>query len=136
MVYASYLICRIFLLLVEFGIWKEMKYMKEYKLTEHGAVTIYVRCQKPNLKREADDKFCVHCASPVLNECTNQPIGNEFGDFCGAVMTPYVCYCSKCGSPTTFYQAGLVDTEYPKTELIERTEPVNITNLHDEDLPF
>jgi hypothetical protein len=83
---------------------------------EHGVLKNCVRCKKENTQNEEDDIYCIHCAAPLLNKCTNEGDINNPG--CESKMPSDASFCSKCASRTTFYVAGLVETEYPETQLV------------------
>jgi hypothetical protein len=74
-------------------------------------VSKYNHCIRCGTFPNEKDKYCRHCGAPLINRCTHD--GGPAGDPCNNENEPHSAFCSKCGAPTTFNRAGLIQSPYP-----------------------
>lgn len=56
------------------------------------------------------DKYCTNCGAPLINRCTYD--GGPLGEPCNKINSKHAVFCADCGSYTTFYKSGLLETAY------------------------
>ena len=74
--------------------------------SENGRLKVCPSCGSSRTMR--DGRYCADCMQPLENCCTGKKNGSHA---CG----PNDRYCTTCGSPTMFYQAGFLP-DYKETE--------------------
>lgn len=79
---------------------EKVKNLKVKKCLKCGAET------NPNDEKEF---FCSQCGAPVLNKCSNYN--------CQEILDEHAKFCKYCGSPSTFYNYGLLDNNNPLNEI-------------------
>lgn len=77
-------------------------------------------CFHCNYKAKEKDKYCTNCGAPLTNRCTND--GGPFGDPCKKVNEKSAVFCAECGSYTTFYKAGMLNTLYSDNKRFETND--------------
>lgn len=121
----------------------KMKY-KTYDTDSDMRLLECIQCENEDIPSDGD--FCHICGSPIVNRCTNLPQSLNFDDnnsYCGVVLPSNARYCPRCGSPSAFYEAGLLvdwkkELESATTHLIddEKSEENTPFDDTDEELPF
>lgn len=57
---------------------------------------------------ENNDVYCKICGTPIINQCSNQSTFTDRN--CGIVLPANARYCTICGSKSTFFLKGLLQT--------------------------
>lgn len=78
------------------------------------------RCIRCNHTPDEKDKYCTHCGAPLNNGCSNK--GGLLGEPCKKINHPQAIFCASCGSYTTFYKAGLLNTAYQENSVVKIEE--------------
>lgn len=93
---------------------------------ENKMLKTCLRCNKEVTDPREDYIYCTKCASPLQNRCTNHQDfhdGNFYGEECGEILEPDAAFCPKCAAESLFNKAGIIDVEYPRTEIIQPFNP-------------
>ena len=68
----------------------------------------HVDCLSP------DDQYCINCGKPVdSNYCTNDDCIMNTGHDDPVTLVKEACFCSECGSKTTYFADGLIEPRRP-----------------------